>query len=110
MAATAAAAPDILRTWPLADWDAHVGSDRDQARRGLEEGDVLYFPHLAFALEPGEGRFLTGASADEGAKNIALRPGAAAIADRSQSPVGVLERLVGRPLTGGAASTFEGAA
>ncbi|MGH8750548.1 MAG: Kdo hydroxylase family protein [Burkholderiales bacterium] len=41
-----------------------------RATLALEAGKVLFFPQLAFGLEPGEQRFLTPACSDGKAKNI----------------------------------------
>jgi hypothetical protein len=64
---------DVVKTWPVRDWSAATGIDRAEARRQLELGHVLFFPRLAFPLEAGEERFLTGRFAEDGAKNISLR-------------------------------------
>lgn len=42
----------------------------------LESGQVLYLPHLAFVLNPGEGRFLDPHWSDGRAKNISFDPAA----------------------------------
>jgi hypothetical protein len=60
---------DRLITLDLTHWNA---SDLDSAQLAadLEDGKVLYFPHLAFAMSDSEKRFLSPAWSDGKAKNI----------------------------------------
>lgn len=45
---------------PIAEWDKTPGRDsQETALAALEDGKVLFFPQLAFALTGAEGRFLT---------------------------------------------------
>lgn len=61
----------VVREFPDATWDA------DGPTHGVEDvvesGHVLAFPHLAFALDDAEKRFLDPRWADPKAKNISLR-------------------------------------
>lgn len=54
----------------LADWNAATPNEAWIAQ--LEAGKVLYFPRLAFALQPEERRLLTPTLLAEGVRNISL--------------------------------------
>jgi hypothetical protein len=58
-----------------ASWTAPFGEDRRNAAiTALEEGRVLYFPRLAFALEPAEADLVRVARAPAARKNITFDP------------------------------------
>ena len=62
-----------LVTVDIADWQPPVAPDTtERLARALEAGSVLVFPRLAFALLPGEHRFLDVRWSDGRAKNISL--------------------------------------
>ena len=62
---------DVLRTLPDRAWD-DTGPTR-HVEHLVEGGHVLHFPHLSFALQPGEERFLDPVWSDGRSKNISLR-------------------------------------
>lgn len=65
----------MLKTFATSDWDEHFpDSTQQQAIQSLEQGDVLYFPHLAFSLSADEKFFLTSDYADPKTKNISYHP------------------------------------
>ena len=62
------------------DWHARdLDVSRDSLRAGLERGKVLFFPALAFDVQPDERRLFDPAIADPKRKNISLAPGGGAI-------------------------------
>ncbi|WP_321787674.1 MULTISPECIES: Kdo hydroxylase family protein [Burkholderia] len=66
---------------PSADWSGHnLSAPREQLLAAVEEGKVLYFPHLRFAIEGGEEALLDPALADPKRKNISLAPNGGALA------------------------------
>ena len=61
----------MLKTFPTQQWDDHFpDSTQQQAIHSLENGDILFFPHLTFALSPEETVFLSPEYADPLSKNI----------------------------------------
>lgn len=65
----------VLETIPIDTWSGPFESAvRSRALAALEEGRVLFFPRLAFALQADERRLLGADSADGKAKNISLDP------------------------------------
>jgi len=64
-------AVDIVREFPDKTW-APEGPTRG-VEAVVEDGKVLTFPHLAFALAEGERKFLDPRWADGRAKNISVR-------------------------------------
>jgi hypothetical protein len=67
-----------------ADWHGwNLSVPRETLLDELEHGKVLYFPNLAFVLEPGEQALLTPALADPKRKNISLQPPERVLARRS---------------------------
>jgi hypothetical protein len=66
------AAMSVLRSCPDTDW---AGGPTSGAEAEVENGHVLLFPRLAFALREDERRFLDPRWADGKAKNISLRAG-----------------------------------
>ena len=65
----------VLETIHIDTWSGPIESAvRSRALDALEEGRVLFFPRLAFALQADERRLLGADSADGKAKNISLDP------------------------------------
>ena len=59
----------------LSDWRGPFDGDtQTRARTALEKGQVLYFPHLPFALQSAETAFLDPSLTDGKSKNISLDP------------------------------------
>ena len=64
-----------LVEFDVASWQAPVSDeDRHRAVDGLEAGGVLYFPRLAFELEPAEHALVERAQAPSARKNITFDP------------------------------------
>lgn len=64
---------EVLETLDMISWEGPLHTNMaGSAMTALEDGRVLYFPRLAFALLPEEGRFLSPAVADARAKNISF--------------------------------------
>lgn len=60
-----------LETIEIASWQAGISSEiQKKAIKSLEEGCVLYFPHLSFPLNDTEQKFLSPKCADPKSKNI----------------------------------------
>lgn len=90
---------DLIRTQPYTDWSPEVSPDtRATLRRELEQGAVLYFPHLNFRFLPGEERFLDPRYSDGKSKNINLRGGEGAVrgANGTEKDLADLHALIGR--------------
>ncbi|PXW23648.1 Kdo hydroxylase family protein [Paraburkholderia caballeronis] len=63
-----------------ADWHGqNLSQPRESLLNGVEQGKVLYFPNLRFAIEGGERALLDPALADPKRKNISLDPGGGAL-------------------------------
>lgn len=63
-----------------ADWQGQqLSVPREALLAGVERGKVLYFPHLAFAIEGGERALLDPKVADLARKNISLAPNGGAL-------------------------------
>ena len=63
-----------------ADWQGQqLSVPREALLAGVERGKVLYFPHLAFAIEGGERALLDPKVADPKRKNISLAPNGGAL-------------------------------
>lgn len=61
----------MLHTFTTNDWRAHYpDATQEQAINCLENGQILFFPQLAFSLSPEETLFLNPEYADPAAKNI----------------------------------------
>lgn len=61
----------MLHTFTSQKWNEHFpDSTQQQAIKNLEDGDILFFPQLAFSLQPEEQQFLSTEFADPDAKNI----------------------------------------
>jgi hypothetical protein len=70
----------VLETLDVTGWTGPVHTNMaGDAVTALEDGKVLYFPRLAFALSTDEHRFLDPAVADAKAKNISLDPASGAL-------------------------------
>ncbi|HXZ95508.1 MAG TPA: Kdo hydroxylase family protein [Burkholderiales bacterium] len=66
---------DVIELSEISDW--HTIPDRQTGARmiqSLESGKVIYFPHLAFALQNTERRFLSPDCSDGKAKNVSYNP------------------------------------
>jgi hypothetical protein len=84
---------------PFEHWDLTPGPEEQAAAvAAVESGRVLWFPHLAFALEAGEHRFLSADWSDRRAKNISLdsRTGILAGALGSTADITLLKRMIQR--------------
>jgi hypothetical protein len=80
-------------------WDAALAPDeRTAAVSAVESGGILFFPHLAFALEPSERRFLSATWSDGKAKNISLDLSTGIIggAHGTAADLAGLSRMIGR--------------
>src|SRR6185295_17601123 len=80
-------------------WDAALTPGQQTAAvTALESGGVLFFPRLAFALEPEELRFLSAGWSDGKAKNISLdsSTGTLAGAKGSTAEIAALSRMIER--------------
>ncbi|QET03020.1 3-deoxy-D-manno-oct-2-ulosonic acid (Kdo) hydroxylase [Cupriavidus pauculus] len=87
VAAATSGGLDLIRTQPYTDWAPAVSAEtRARLRRELEQGAVLYFPHLHFRFEPGEERFLDSRWSDGKSKNINLRANESAVRGATGSP------------------------
>lgn len=65
----------MLKNFLNQQWNEHFpDSIQQQAINCLENGQILYFPHLAFSLTPEELVFLSPDIADPHAKNIGYQP------------------------------------
>src|SRR5579862_9747450 len=64
----------MLKTFSTQQWtEHHPDSAQQQAIQHLENGDILYFPSLAFVLTPEEKLFLSPDYADPRSKNISYQ-------------------------------------
>ncbi len=86
----AAMAGQIVTLWQSG-WES--GALAPGAIAALEAGKVLYLPHLAFALAPGEARLLTPAVRNPKARNISL--GADALLKGAVGDAATLAELAG---------------
>lgn len=83
----------------LEHWDSTPGPEEQTAAiAAVESGRVLCFPHLAFALEAGERRFLSADWSDGKSKNISLdsRTGTLAGARGSTADIAMLNQMIQR--------------
>src|SRR5580704_7941986 len=63
----------MIETLDITSWQGPLDADlRARATAALEDGAVLYFPHLRFELSKAENAFLDPAVSDGKAKNISL--------------------------------------
>jgi hypothetical protein len=84
-------------TIDIASWHPRVAAaDTERHARALEAGSVLVLPRLAFALEPGEIRFLDVRWSDGKAKNISLEGSTIKGAVAGADDLAALARMVGR--------------
>src|SRR5436190_7334220 len=64
----------MLETFATQKWNEHFpDSVQQQAIQSLENGNILYFPDLTFALTPDEQVFLSPEFSDPNAKNISFQ-------------------------------------
>ncbi|HEY4139440.1 MAG TPA: Kdo hydroxylase family protein [Casimicrobiaceae bacterium] len=86
-----------LGTLDVASWRPSISPERtDEFAQSLESGGVLVLPRLAFALEPGEERFLDPKWSNGRAKNISFDRGAVKGARGTPDDLADLGRMVGR--------------
>ena len=86
-----------LGTLDVTSWRPAISPElTDEFAQRLESGGVLVLPRLAFALEPGEERFLDPKWSNERAKNISFDRGAVKGARGSPDDLADLGRMVGR--------------
>jgi len=98
-AAPAREISEIVETLDIASWDEPVRTNMATAPvNALEDGKVLYFPRLAFALSAAEARYLSPGSVDKGAKNVSFDPtnGAVKHAQGSQADVAAIAAMMRR--------------
>lgn len=70
----------MVEAYQTAEWNAAFPEQISRrAVSSLERGNVLFFPNLAFILEPAEERFLSPDCADGKAKNISFDPASGTI-------------------------------
>lgn len=66
---------DVLEVLAVPAWDAPIDAAHSaRAVAALEEGRVLFFPFLQFALSDAETKFLTAEALEPGRKNISFDP------------------------------------
>lgn len=66
---------DVIEVLAISEWDAPLDeAQRTRAVASLEDGRVLFLPHLAFSLVDREARFMTPAALASGKKNISFDP------------------------------------
>ena len=71
---------EVLETLDVTAWEGPVHTNmRASAVEALEDGKVLYFPRLGFALSTDERRFLSPQIADSKAKNVSFDPASGAV-------------------------------
>jgi hypothetical protein len=86
-----------LGTLDVTSWRPAISPERtDEFAQMLESGGVLVLPRLAFALEPGEERFLDPKWSNERAKNISFDRGTVRGARGNPDDLADLGRMVGR--------------
>lgn len=65
----------MLQTFLSQNWsETFSPENKEEALTGLENGQILYFPRLAFEVTPNEAFFLNPKYADPQAKNISYQP------------------------------------
>ncbi len=80
-------------------WDpALSAAEQAAATASVESGSVLFFPRLAFELEPGERRYLSPHWCAPGSKNISLDPATGGVrgAAGSAAELEALGKMIGR--------------
>jgi hypothetical protein len=90
---------EILETLDVSAWEGPVSTNMPvSATEALEDGKVLYFPRLAFAVSEDERRFLDPAVADETAKNVSFDPNSGALkhARGSESDLAAIRAMMRR--------------
>lgn len=90
---------EIVETLDLASWDEAARTNMPVAPvDALEDGKVLYFPRLAFALSGNEARFLSPDFVDAGAKNVSFdsKNGAVKHARGSEADVAAIAAMMRR--------------
>jgi hypothetical protein len=83
---------DIIRELPIDTWAPASSGDTAAGLEGvLEDGNVLYFPHLPFRFEDTEQRFLAERWSDGKAKNISYRGASTPIRGAQGTPEDLAE-------------------
>lgn len=78
-------------------WDpALSGAEQAAATAAVEAGSVLFFPRLAFEMQPEERRYLSPAWCAPGSKNISLDKGAVRGGAGSAADLAALGAMIGR--------------
>jgi hypothetical protein len=87
----------MVTTLDVASWHPEIPAERTEALAlALEGGSVLVLPRLAFALEPGEARFLDPKWSNGRAKNISIDGGTVKGARGSPQDLAQLAQMIGR--------------
>jgi len=87
----------MVTTLDVASWHPKFPAERTEALAlALEGGSVLVLPRLAFALEPGEARFLDPKWSNGRAKNISIDRGTVKGARGSSQDLAQLAQMIGR--------------
>lgn len=95
-------AGDVLEALTVTEWDGPFdAAAQARAVATLEEGRVLFLPHLAFRLDAAERRFLTPAVAGGDRKNVSVDPvsgklGGSALAGEDGAALGAMIDRFGR--------------
>jgi hypothetical protein len=90
---------EIVETLDLASWDEPARTNMTTTPvDALEDGKVLYFPRLAFALSNDETRFLSPGAVDAGAKNVSFdsKTGAVKHARGSEADIAAISAMMRR--------------
>jgi hypothetical protein len=100
---------DVLHSLNIATWKGPYGeADRHEAIEALENGAVLYFPHLPFVLRAEEQQLLTPAVSSGRAKNISLDPSGKMKHDSASGEERVLLQAMMQRFASGAVSFVGG--
>ena len=90
---------EIVETLDLESWDECARTNMAAAPvDALEDGKVLYFPRLAFALSGNETRFLSPGAVNPGAKNVSFdsKTGAVKHARGSETDIAAITAMMRR--------------
>jgi len=85
---------NLLKSLEFSSWAPEMSQSlREDAIQHLESGGVLYLPHLGYALNQDQQKFLSPSWSDGKAKNISLRPNKNAPGDTFKGAQGTPEQL-----------------
>ncbi len=93
---------DVIEEFHGLAWEGPFPQDAiDRAGNALEAGKLLYFPDLAFRLQPGEERFLDDKISDQSRKNVSFDPitgqlGASSVAGAEEKKLAAMLDRFGR--------------